>query len=435
VDRRKFIRNVSGLTVLSLFTEGVLEKALADNRVTAKKIIIRSTWSIDSIGDRIYLPAIFKYIQMNVPGAEIYFWPYLADEPVLERIKANIQKFHIITGEIRDSGKPETAELFTHLDSADLVIHTGGIIAPGFENNPAHLFNSNDTLNYCLNKGILFGIHSLRFPNNFIPDEKTIKILNDSSFAFISTPYNEKAFVSAGVKNKNAGYSPDADFYYDLSDENMWSKYIYSIGYSGQDYLVLPLRRSDLLTGNLDLDKQIVFYRNIIDSWISETGNSVIIIPGDSRDIQYFKDTFLTELKEEFRKKAVVMDNLSDPGQILSIIDKSRLCVGNDPGSSMLAISSKVPIIYVTNQPEDQFSNVLKSLSLGHRIFDVTSLTQDDMVKMIFDIHKNYVNAMLEVDHAMKDIINEALDSLKIINSLLKGKIQKNKKEEKAKKP
>jgi hypothetical protein len=118
-------------------------------------------------------------------------------------------------------------------------------------------------------------------------------------------------------------------------------------------------------------------------------------------------------------------DDISNPALILSLVDKSRICIGNDPYITMMAVSSRVPVIFIKTNPSDLSSQVMESISMQNRIIDLNNSSEDDLIKMLFDLQKNYVDSMLEVDDAVKLIMRLEKNSFIPIDKLLTARNKK----------
>lgn len=377
----------------------VLDAAAAAGEVVPRKIVIRGQWSMKTLGSRLYLPAAFKLIQRNLPLSEIFFWPYTEDEVVLNKIKMNITRFNLLNGNLDDP----YGELTDTLRKADIIFHFGGILSGnGNSPDPAGLSDSANLFDFCEQNKILYALHSLRISPGFTFDDPSRKILNNASFVFSSYPVDGKKLSNSGIENRNFDFAPDATYYFDLNENNLAGQYLNSNNLNGTQYLVLSLRSGNEFKESVDLEKHISKFAHLIDSWISGTGNPVLLLIGNKDDSEFLAGELVEPLPEKSKNKVVVLDEISDPSVAISIIDKSRVCIGNDPYPLMMSVSSRVPVIFTRTSETDPSYENFTSLSMDDRILDLNDTGEKELVNTLFDLNKNYLDSLVVADQAAK---------------------------------
>ena len=425
MKRRTFLTNLAGFTVLGLTPELIPVSAFAENRITPKNIIIRTSWSINDLGARIYLPAVFRMIQRNVPGAVIHFWPYLDDDVIFEKIKLNTTKFSLLHG---DLDKPdESVELIEILKKANMVFHLGGTVSPSGSNLPeSDLLNSRKLFEFCGENKIPYLLHSLKIADeNHLSDElKTI--INQATFVYSSYSAEKKSLESAGIKNKNYEFAPDADFYFELNEDISAGQYLRSVNLAGKQFLILSLRRYNMLGQDLELEKHITEFSDLIRTWKEQTGNPVLLMTGDSNDVEYIKKTFAGNNGQAEENPVIMLEDIDNPSIVLSIIDKARICVGNDPYTLMMAVGSKVPVLFTRTSESDRSNEIFINTGLDDQVFSFNNTQTEGLGPTVLSMNKNYVDELVDISKVSKFLTQSEKKSFKDIDKFLGVKVIEN---------
>jgi hypothetical protein len=418
VKRRSFLQNIMGLTALGISSDLLTSPALAGNRITPKNIVIRTSWSPDELGARLYMPAAFKMVQRNIPGAVITFWPYYEDEAAMDKVKLNVTQFMLLKGDL-EHVEP-SSDLIEELKKTDLLIHFGGTIpASGNADRESNLLHSQKLFDFCRENKIQYALHSLKFPEGMQPDPETINILNNASAVFTSYSVDHKSLESSGIINKKIEFAPDAAYYFEFTDEIKAGQYLTSASLNGKPFLAIGLRRNNVLGQGLDLDQFIPQYSEVINKWVSETGNPVLVISGDMNDRDYLQKNLISSLPKTTQDKTVFLDNTGDPSTIISIIDKARISIGNDPYVIMMSVSSKVPVIFTTTFTEDRTFEIFQNTELEERIIDLTTSQSPDLLNLLLSMNKNYVDELILIDKVSKLLAQAEKKSFKTIDKAL----------------
>ncbi len=415
-----------------------IKQALAENKIVAKRVIIRSEWSMDSFGARTYLPAAYKLVQRNIPFADIYFWPYVDDETVLNKIKLNITKLNLLKGNLGEQGSNDNEVLINTLKTADLVLHFGGTLpVSGIPSDPSNLPVSGNLFDFCFQNKIKYAFHSLKISSGFQFSEPLLKDLNNSVVVLSSYITDNKALEGKGLTARNIESGPDAAFYFDLTEENKANRYLSNNNLAGKQFLFLSLRYNDSVTGDLTLDKHIDKFIQTTESWVNDTGNPVLVFPGNKEDEEYLNNKLIKPLSENVKDKVLLFTDEPDPSILYSIIAKARLCLGNDPYPAMFAVSSRVPVIFIRTHPDDRSYQIFDALSMDDHIIDFNAALPSDLMNVIYSLHKNYVGSLVECDKFAKELPQLEKKSFKSIDKSL-GIEENNRtapKEKKSKRP
>lgn len=427
MDRRNFLRKLPGLAAFGILAEGLAAiEAISGPRIIVKKIIIRGAWSKDVLLDRIYMPAMFRVIQQNIPGADISFWPDLEDMMVMEKLRTIITKMKILSGSIGAQANDSTGDINSELESADLLVNIGNILGgQDTINFRSHLINSLPAFTFCRDKGVMYGFHSLKLRDRWYENKDLVKVINEASFAYTSFPIDKKLLSDSGVVNKNFGFAPDAAYRFDLMEDSIASKYLETIGLSGKEYLLLNIQKSGLDNGEKTIAEYREYFMNLAEAWITKTGNAVLAISDNGDDFGFLQEIFAGNIPEKIKSRIFIREDLRNPAEVLSVVDEARICIGNVPSLTMMAISSRVPVIFTRINREDIPGRYIEPFIAGNRVVNLDASSPDDLTAQMFDIQKNYVNALLEVESAMKNIIKQERSALKYVDQILKVRSRK----------
>ncbi|HLF34086.1 MAG TPA: hypothetical protein VI583_07610 [Cyclobacteriaceae bacterium] len=427
MDRRNFLRKLPGLAAFGILAEGVTAiEALSGPGIIAKKIIIRGAWSNNILLDRIYMPSIFRVIQQNIPGADISFWPDLEDMIVMDKLRTIVTKMKVLSGSIGTQPNDSMGDINSELETADLLVCAGNILGgPDALNLRSHLSHSLPAFQYCRDKGVMYGLHSLKLLDRWNENQDLVKVINEASFAYTSFPIDKKLLSNSGITNKNVGFAPDAAYRYDLMEDSTASKYLGSIGLSGKEYLLLNIQKTGLDNGEKTVAEYGEYFRSLAGTWITNTGNAVLAISDNGEDLGFLHEVLGSSVPEKFKSKIVIREELSDPAEVLSVVDEARICIGNVPSLTMMAISSRVPVIFTCINRVDTPSRYIEPFIAANRLINLDTSAPSDLTAQMLDIQKNYVNALLEIESAMKNIVNQESSALKYVDQILKARSRK----------
>lgn len=101
--------------------------AFAANRRRAPRILLRSGWQVENIGDVAHTPGLLALLAEHVPSAEVTFWPfyhYLPPEVAL--LRRYFPRLQIVGGKLAADGAASTPELAAAMRGADLFLHGSG---------------------------------------------------------------------------------------------------------------------------------------------------------------------------------------------------------------------------------------------------------------------------------------------------------------------
>ena len=410
------------MTALSVTSDLISVVAYADNRITPKNIIIRTSWSMDELGARLYLPAAFKMIQRNIPGAIIHFWPYSDDKVVMDKIQLNTTHFSLLTGDL--DNQENSGALIEILKKADMIFHFGGTVVPGGSNgHDSGLLFSSKLFEYCVENNIPYVLHSLKIADESKLKDKVKEIINKAAYVYSSYTADKKTLDAAGITNKNYEPVPDADFYFDLNEDISAGRYLRSVNLAGKQFLIIGLRRHNLLGQDLELEKYIPEFNGLIKGWVGQTGNPVLIISGDRNDAEYIKNNLIDSAAQEIRDRILFLEDMDNPSTILSVIDKARICTGNDPYTLMMSVSTKVPVLFTRTTESDRTNEIFLNAGLDERILNLISSQSGELTSNILSMNKNYVDELVEISKVSKILTQSEKKSFKSIDKSLGIKI------------
>lgn len=201
----------------------------------ARKIILRSGWQIENIGDVAHTPAALNLLERHLPDVEVTFWPFYVELPdhEVKLLMKRFPKLKIARGTLDANGKASTQELEAAVASADFMLHNSGPYALSWADLEA----------FKKRTGKPFGVYGVTY-GHWIFGNGERDTLSRAAFAYFRDSVSLKKAQLDGVKAPIMGWSPDVVFATDVADDEAAKKLLAQHGMQDGKFLVcLPKQR------------------------------------------------------------------------------------------------------------------------------------------------------------------------------------------------
>src|SRR5688572_4044236 len=100
---------------------------LAYSASSPPRIILRSGWQTENIGDIAHTPGLLAILERHLPQVEVTWWPHYQYLPAEEvtMLKRRFPKLRIEEGKLDAQGEPP-ANIAAAMDAADFFLHGSG---------------------------------------------------------------------------------------------------------------------------------------------------------------------------------------------------------------------------------------------------------------------------------------------------------------------
>ncbi len=411
--RRQFIKKSAGLLAISPFINP-LSFNIRQRKIN--KVILRSGWSTDNIGDAASIPVICKLIVRYIPNTEVYLWA----EEINENIEALLNRFftrvNIIRGGIDDEGIPDSGELETALEEADLLLYYKGTqTSINWTGNMPDAIETR-SLQYCRKKGLPYVIYG----TGKIPDvalNEFREIMSDAVLGYYSLPETGDMLKNKKIKINDLDQSPEPLLAFDFKNETLVRNYLANNMIYQRKYLLVSTR----FRGLSEEEKKKIFgsVKSIIQSWITDQGKKVVILPDSAGEVDPARE-LIDDMPETIAENIHLVEWPLAPDMASSFCEKARIILSMSHLISYFSIQSKIPLLYI---PAGHHSNLyrdqLMSYGLKDYIMNLEKNTGDQVYEKMKNINDNYVAAMLDIQKVSGSTQKDIGKCLKDINKVV----------------
>jgi hypothetical protein len=422
--RRDFITQASALLLIS----PLLGSALMQNDPRHyKKVLFRTSWNHANSGDVADITSIYRLIQKYVYETQVILWPYDIDDSTVDLLKRNFTSLRIVSGTIDDNGNPTTEELKEAINEADMFIYSAGseikLNWSGSQNGGIET----GSIKTIANEDIPFIINGL----GKIPDESSeigsmIDICNKASIVFINDVITEYALKERNIKLSNGKTLPNTLVAFELKNDTESRIFLSELKLNDAGFIVISINTMDHFPEAIeDLYSKI---KIMAKSWLSNTRDDILIIHHDPEKAVKFQKDIQAELEEEDAKRINAIDKKIMPDTEISIIEKARICVGNNETSAYFAIQAKTPVLYILNADIEIKEDDTTGLGLRDYVIKLSENSGESLAEAVLKINSNYLKAILDISKARENAYKKLETSMIEVNKLINKSSKKKKK-------
>lgn len=405
-------------------------------------ILVHSGWNRYNFGDVAHTPGLLSLLEQYIPEAEIWLWmaryPEWLEGYILERFP-NTRFCYGQLGGVQGQIDAAIEEAYAQ---ADLFIYNSGpifnygheIVSDYIKQEGWRGFDWNATMEpaaklyYAKHKGIPFGIFGQSFIH-FAPPADVVLPDILSQAAFVSTRERDSLHYlqQLGVKAPDMGFTPDAAWAFDRKDDAAVLPWLKKLGLKERAFLAVTTRNTPAgVDIDLDAEKQVALFSQVITDWVTQTGLPVLLVPETATSIQLNKSHILDPLPDYIKPSVIVDDSLWTPeesfwtpDQALSVLSRARSYLNIDHHGILLALSAGTPCLHPRQPQAGRKSAVLNDIGLSDWLFDLYTVDPKGVSQALLEIHRAYDQAQERVYQAVKIVKAEHEKRMLAIRKLL----------------
>lgn len=371
-DRRGMLGALSAVLAL---TGAPALGALARRR----RILLRSGWQVENIGDVAHTPGILAMLERHVPGAEIVFWPFYDYLPGYE-VAMLMQRFPALTivqGKLDSSGRASTPELADAVRNADFFLHGSAPYALGWMD--AEVFHKAT--------GKPFGFYGVSY-GHWIFGNAEKDTLSRASFAFFRDRVSLQKAMDDGVVAPVMGFSPDAAFALDVGDDAAGGAFIMNRGLeAGQFLCCIPKHRYtptwlhvrkkrpiDERQNRRNEEMREIDHRPLreaITAVTRQTKMKVLICNEDETETSIGRDWLLDRLPDDVRQRTVWLERPWLLPEAVGVYRLSAGLFGYEMHSPIMCIAHGIPGLVGRWVEQSSKGTMWNDIGLGEWLFNM----------------------------------------------------------------
>ncbi|QBE61903.1 polysaccharide pyruvyl transferase family protein [Pseudoduganella lutea] len=318
-----------------------------------RRIILRSHWQIENIGDVAHTPAALALLERHLPQVEVTLWPWYDEVPAHEiRMLTNrFPKLKIAQGKLDANGAGSTPELEAAVASADFMLHNSGPYALAWMDLEA----------FSKRTGKPFGVYGVTY-GHWIFGNAEKDTLTRAAFAYFRDSVSLRKAELDGVKAPIMGWSPDVVFSTDVADDAAAARLLEKLGLADSRFMVclpkqrytptwLHVRKKRAFDGRQhqrneemkDFDHAPL--REAIVAVVRQTGLKILIGNEDETETEIGKTWVYDHLPEDVRRKVVWLDRPWTLEEAMGVYKRCEGMFSNEMHSPIMCIGLGVPAI------------------------------------------------------------------------------------------
>lgn len=322
-------------------------------RTAARRIILRSGWQIENIGDVAHTPSTLALIERHLPDAHVTFWPWYSVLPEYEvrMLKERFPQVDIVQGQLDEFGHGSTPELDDAVASADFMLHNSGPFALAWRDMRA----------FTARTGKPFGVYGVTY-GHWVWGVEEREALSDAAFVYFRDSPSLTKALQDGVSAPVMEWSPDAAFAIDLTGEEEAAEFLEAHGLREGGFLCcIPKQRYTPswlhVVKNRPIDERFhrrneemkehdhIPLRQAIIDVVRSTDLKVLICNEDETETEIGKTWILDHLPDDVKEKVVWLDRPWLLEQAVGVYRKSAGLFSNEMHSPIMCIAHGVPAI------------------------------------------------------------------------------------------
>ncbi|QDU54838.1 Polysaccharide pyruvyl transferase [Aeoliella mucimassa] len=402
---------------------------MAASPTRAPRILLRSSWQTENIGDIAHTPGVLSMLQQYLPEAEITLWPSSVDNGVREMLLSHFPKLKIAS---RDS-----EELKHVFDECDFLLHGSGptIVA------------ERDLLRWRESTGKPYGIYGITFSAKESTSTsarsdsalaRSVDVLSQAKFVYFRDSTSLALAKSLGAESPVMEFGPDGAFACDLRDPERADTFLANYGLEPNKFLCcIPRLRYTpywLVKENAKYNLQKharneemkehdhAPLRESIVEVVRQTDLKVLICPEDSTQMAVGKEMLYDKLPADVRSRVVWRPDYWLTAEAVSVYVQSAGLFGNEMHSPILCIGHGVPAI-VCRFPEQTSKGFMwNDIGLSDWLFDHDSPEdQQNIVPRVLDMAKHPEAAKAKAAKARAFVMQRMKSSMEVLRQELLG--------------
>ena len=354
------------------------------------RLVLRSGWQSENIGDIAHTPGILKLLEKHVPEAQVTLISTGLGNGAREMLERRFPHLEIVEN-------LEPAPLREVFSRVDAFLHSSG---PGLV---GHL----QVRQWAEASTKPFGVFGVTVPASPEPAsspiaEPLLSALQKARFFFTRETESLANARAAGLSKPRMAFVPDSTFSVDVKDPGRADAFLERTGLKGSRFLcVIPrlrytpyhkMRKTGWSQEEIDKrerenarhqEADAAKMREVIVAWVRKAGGKALLCPEMTYELEILKPLLYDPLPADVKANVVRRENYWLTDEACSVYARSEAVVSSECHSPIMAIVNGVPCFYV-RQPEDGIKGQMWSdLKLGDWAPLIESVTPPQLATLV----------------------------------------------------
>lgn len=377
------------------------------------KILLRSGWQTENIGDIAHTPGVLQLLKIHIPEADIVLWSNALDRGVREMLERHFPNLEFVSGNTDRDGAPDNPALEAAFRQADFLLHGSGPSIVARVHVDAWRRRTGKPYGF-------FGVTIALREEAASPalDPLVRSLLEDAAFVYTRETISLENLQRAGFKS--ARFAPDGTFSLKLADEDAAKRFLEQSGLEPKRFIaVVPRLRytpyhqfrnvgwtAEEIRRRTAVNRQFqetdhARLREAIVSWVRDTGHKVLLCPEMTYQLEIIGPLLYDPLPPDVKERVARREQYWLPDEASSIYRRATAVVSCECHSPIIAAANDTPGVYV-RQPEDGIKGQMwKDIGLGGWCLDIERTSGAAIARLLREIRADYARAQVEVHEAV----------------------------------
>lgn len=406
--------------------------------MSAKTILLRSSWQTVNIGDIAHTPGVLALLERHLPGVGVILWPSSLDRGVEPMLRRRFPKLRIV----RDAAwklpqpRPDDPTVEEAMRTADLMLH----------GSSANLAARGDLERWREATGKPYGAYAVTLGSRISSPDTSLdfpdglrQTLNGAAFVFTRETTSLKVAKQQGVTRPILDFAPDGTFALDLRDDATAKQFLRESGLEpGRFLCAVPRLRAtpyweihperaypaEEVAAKKALNARYAEadhakLREGITAWVRKTGLKALLCPEMTYQVGLIRPLLFDPLPEDVKPRVVPMNRYWLTDEAASVYREARAVVSLECHSPIMANANGRPGVYL-RQPTDTWKGQMyPDLGLGDWKLEIETATGADVADRLLDIHEHYDHALATARAASARASERAASAMGVIKRVL----------------
>ncbi len=423
------------------------------------KILLTYSWTNGNIGDMAITPgmiealdkhflpyeativSIFKenskgyiqsinYLKQYVHGSQIYGNPFPQSVSENELVLGSLDSIQKMHGKyLRNLWKISPSVTQKFLD-ADLLLYNAGMVLTynnwGVEGRAKMLLANWLPLIAATSVELPAALWGQSLgPMDTTGIELAKRFLPKTMFLSTRESMSLEYIMSIGITHPAPNFVPDSTLYFSTRDESWAREFMFRNNLKEGEFITLIIRTDGWWGRPLEeirREKHLEHLAKLIDTWIENTGQSVLLAPECEREIPIARDHLYTILSESSKSHCILMDHFWTPEQAKAVYNYTHILISMELHSILLTLPLGIPVLHLYYEEMGYKTWFMKDAGLQSYMLDIDKVSSDDIMAKLNYIHTHHTEVASQVKRGANYCIKKGDEGM----ARLKAMVDKN---------
>lgn len=388
-----------------------------------RRILLRSGWQIENIGDVAHAPGMLRLLEQYLPGTEVTFWPWYDELPDHERdmLMRRFPRLKIVQGKLVD-GRATTPDLAQAVAGADFMLHNSGPFALAWRDLDA----------FAAITGKPFGVYGVTYGHWIFGTEER-ETLSRARFAYFRDRVSLRKARLDGVAAKVTDFSPDVAFMTYIVDARAGDALVRRFGLEdGRFFVCLPKHRYTPswlhVRKNRPIDQRLeqrntemaeldhAPLREAIIRLVREGRRQVLIGSEDETEVPIGKTWLLDRLPEDVKPRVHWLDRPWRMDEAMGVYRRAEGLFGHEMHSPIMCIGMGVPALVGRWVEQSSKGTMWNEIGLPEWLFNMDCEADvQRLPQTVMDVALNPAAAKARARRAQQRVVARFGDTMKVL--------------------